>query len=478
MDIRSVLSYIGVVLEVMGVLSIIPVIFSVIFSDGMHFVFIITGIITFAFGTILDKSFKKSELDLGTAMVITALSFIIISLFGAIPYLAQIETIDAVFESVSGFTTTGLSVINIPEAMPPSLLFWRSMTQWIGGVGILIIFLLLMGSPGISSYYLYKAEGVTEKLEASVRHSVVKIFKIYGAYTIVGIGFLILAGMPLFDSINIAFTSVSTGGFAPNSASIAYYGSSIIELVVVFLMILGGTSFFVHDRVFRRQLRGKMRVVGGRFLDYMKNPETRIFWVTVGIFFVLLSVAFWGNVSEPFSAGIFLTISAITTTGFATIGLAGLEVPIFLIMIMMIIGGYAGSTAGGIKLVRAGVIAKSFGWIGRKMSFPPEAIVPFKLGKRTIKDHELSMIFLFVCVYLFVMVISGIIMIFLGYGTLDAFFTVSSAQGTVGLSTIDIAAVVWQGKILLMINMLLGRLEIFPFVVLVYSFLHIPFGKG
>ncbi len=469
MNFRSVLSYTGTMLEILGILCLVPVLVSWYFGDQAGLSFVVAAIISFAFGTVLDKHFNKSEIDLGSAMTITAVSFILISLFGALPFLSYMQPVDAVFESVSGFTTTGLSVINLPETMPQSLVFWRSFTQWIGGIGILVIFLMLMGSPGISSFYLYKAEGAAEKLEAGVKHSVSKIFKIYGFYTVLGILLLYLAGLPVFDSLVVAFSSISTGGFAPHSASMAAYQNNIAELIVMFLMVAGATSFFVHDRILRGRIKGKLRLLGGRTLEYSRNPETQFFWVILAAFFILLSVAFWGFAAEPLKAGIFHTVSALTTTGFTTVNIASSQLVMFLIILLMIIGGYAGSTSGGLKLVRVGIIAKSFSWIGRKMSYPQEAVIPFKFGRKLIKEHTLAMVFLFVCIYLVLLVLSGVAMMFLGYSPMDGFFIVSSAQGTVGFSTIDLAAMAWQGKVLLMINMMLGRLEIFPFVVLLYS---------
>jgi len=470
MDFRSILSYIGVMLEILGVLALLPVIVSVIYGDGFHLVFILAATVSFAIGAVLDRSFERKELNLGSAMIITALSFILISLLGAMPYLFYMSPVDSVFESVSGFTTTGLTVVSQPQNFPASLLFWRSFTQWIGGIGILVIFLTLMSSTGISSYYLYKAEGAPEKLEASVMHSVRKMIKIFVFYTLFGVMLLLVAGMPAFDSVLVAFSSISTGGFAPHSASIAAYSSAWVELAVIILMILGATSFFVHDRILSGQLKGRLSTMGQRLLDYARNPETRMFWVMILIFSALLGLGLLGVSAQPVRTGVFHAVSALTTTGFSTIGIAGLHLPMFLVIIMMIIGGYAGSTAGGLKLVRVGIIAKSFAWVSKKMSYPIEAVMPFKFGGRSIRERELSMVFLFVCMYLVLLVISGIAMMFLGYGPMDSFFIVSSAQGTVGFSTIDLVPLVWQGKLVLMINMLLGRLEIFPFLVLLYSF--------
>ncbi len=163
MDFKSVFSYIGVILEILGILALIPIIVAWIFNENVYTLFFITAIISFVLGTILDKKFTKKELTLGSAMVIAILSLVAVSIVGSIPYLFYVTPLNAFFESVSGFTTTGLSVLDA-TALPYSLLFWRSFTQWIGGIGILLIFLVLAGSPGISSYHLYRAEAKEKKI--------------------------------------------------------------------------------------------------------------------------------------------------------------------------------------------------------------------------------------------------------------------------------------------------------------------------
>ncbi len=467
MNLYSVLSYIGMILEILGILAFIPIIISLIYGEGLHFPFIITGIISFAIGSILSKRFEKEDLDLGSAMVVAALSFIVVSLIGSIPYLYFLNPLDSVFESVSGFTTTGLTVIQ-PEGYPLSLLFWRSFTQWIGGIGIVIIFILLIASPGISSYHLYRAEGKAEKIEAGIKHTVKKMFKVYGFYTVLGIILLCLAGMPLFDSLLTTFTSVSTGGFSPKNASIGAYGNPWIELVIIILMIIGGTSFFVHSRIFSGPLKEALKKTKTRVVKYLKNPETKLFWCIMVVFFILITLTLMPQ-QDAIRHGIFHSVSALTTTGYTTFAITPSGSVLFFLIILMVIGGYAGSTAGGLKLVRFGIAGKSIAWLAKKISLPFEAIIPFRFGKRVIKESELTIISLFVAIYIMLLVVSSIIFILLGYPPLTSFFEVASAQGTVGLSVINMAALHWLGKIVLMINMLLGRLEIFPFLVLIYG---------
>ncbi|MFH1978029.1 MAG: TrkH family potassium uptake protein [Candidatus Aenigmatarchaeota archaeon] len=456
MDFKSVFSHVGMILEMFAIMSLIPIFISFIFGENMYTPFFLTAVLSFAIGSLLDKKFPKNDLDLGSSMAVASISFVLLSLFGAIPFLPYASPVDAVFESVSGFTTTGLSVLNV-ELIPNTLLFWRSFTQWIGGIGILLIFLLLVGSPGISSNYLYKAEAREEKIEASIQHTVKKIFKIYGMYTIVGIILLSLVGMPIFDAILVSFSSISTGGFTAKAGGIGAYNIPMAEFVIVLLMIVGATSFFIHDKLLKKQL-----------FTYVRNAETKLFWGLIAVFASLLTISFL-DTGQGFRHGIFLAFSALTTTGFTTTS----QIPpisMLLLIILMVIGGYAGSTAGGIKLIRFGIIGKSIPWLARKISYPPEAVIHFKIKEKTIKESELTIISLFISIYIIILLIGTVVITFLGYSPLDAFFHVTSAQGSVGLSTIPLADMHFVGKIMLMINMLLGRLEIFPFIILLYAF--------
>lgn len=452
MDSTSILSYLGTLLEILAILSLIPLIIAWVFNEGeLYTPFLLMAIISFILGVILDKRFQKKELNLGSAMVLSALAFLVISLVGSIPFMFYMSPDNAVFESVSGFTTTGLSTVN-PELIPMALVFWRSFTQWIGGVGILFIFLLLMRSPGISSYYLYKAEGRTQKIEAGIQHTVKRVAKIYGCYTILGIVLLSLAGMPLFDSLNHAFTSLSTGGFSTKANSIASFNNPWISLIIVFLMILGATSFFVHDRVLRRKVK-----------EYLNNPEAGMFWTIALVFGIVLSLVILST-GDAF----FQVFSALTTTGFTTVAINS-NLFKFLIIFLMLIGGFAGSTAGGIKLVRIGILGKSFSWLQRKISLPQSAVIPLKFHKKVVREEELTITSLFICIYFVMLAVTCLVLIGVGYSPIDSMFEASSAQGTVGMSVIDEAAMPLIGKIFLMIGMLLGRLEIFPFLALIYA---------
>ncbi len=454
MNFGSVLSYVGSLLQILGILFILPVFFSWIYADNMHTGFFIGAVLSFVIGLILDRRYQKDELGLSEAMVIAALAFLIVSVIGAIPYMFQLSPLDSWFESTSGFTTTGLTMIE-PEGFPVSLLFWRALTQWIGGVGILIIFLLLVSSPGMSSYYLYKAEGGSGMIEAGVRSTVRKVMIIYATYTAIGFALFWASGMHMFEALLNSITGIATGGFTTRNASIGAFQNPMIELVAIMLMILGATSFFVHARLWNGKLR-----------NYIKNPETRLFWSIILIFGVLVSLSYISS-PEPLRHGVFMTFSALTGTGFANTEVLAGSTKVLLI-VLMVIGGYAGSTAGGLKLIRSGIILKSLPWLGRKISLPQEAVVPLKFGGKIIKEGEQSIISIFALIYLIIMVLSALGLTFLGYSPIDSFFTVASAEGTVGLTVFPIAEMVPAGKLILIANMFLGRLEIIPFLAILY----------
>ncbi len=454
MDFRSVASYVGTLLEILGIIILVPVFISWLFGDGMHTGFFIGAVIAFISGTFLERRFPKEELTMSAAMVIAALSFLVVSLVGAIPYLFYMDPLNSLFESVSGFTTTGLTVVN-PEALPASLLFWRSLSQWIGGVGIIIIFLILVSSPGMSSYYLYKAEGGSGMIEAGVRSTVRRVLMIYSLYTGAGMLLFALAGMPVFEAVLNGITGIATGGFTTRADSIAAYGNIYIEVIAIALMTLGATSFFVHARLWR-----------GRFREYLRNPETRLFWIMLAAFSALMALSYSAS-PEPIRSGVFQAFSALTGTGFSNAAVEGGLTKV-LIIVLMVVGGYAGSTAGGIKLIRSGIILRALPWMGKKISLPQEAVVPFKIGGKVIKEGDLSIIALFTTIYLIVLGASSLGLTFMGYSPLDSVFTVASAEGTVGLSVVPLEDMNPAGKGILIVNMLLGRLEIIPFLVLMY----------
>ncbi len=456
MNWKSVFSYLGFVLIALAVFMLVPLIVSLYYQEGVYVPFMLGSFISFAAGLVLIKKFKRENLMLGSAMVLAGFAFVAVSMLGSIVYLDHLPPLDALFESVSGFTTTGLTTAT-PESMPNSILFWRSMTQWLGGLGMLVIIILLLSSPGMSAYYMYRSEIKTHRIEGNVYLAMKRILMIYGILTIAGIFLFLLAGMPAFDSLNHAMTAISTGGFSVKNASLGYYSSTLIEIAAIVLMVLGATSLFLHKKIFSRDYR-----------EYFRNSEVQLFWALIIVFSVLVSLSFL-PVAEPIRTGVFNTFSALTTTGF-NLGIhAYPELSKFLLVLVMIIGGFAGSIAGGLKLARVGVLGKAMTWVSKKVFYPSSAVVPFKFNRRTIGDEELTIISLFSFAYIFILIISSMLLSFMGYTPMDSFFVSASAEGTVGLTTMDIAVMNPAGKVILIIDMLLGRLEILPFFVLFFA---------
>jgi trk system potassium uptake protein TrkH len=294
-----------------------------------------------------------------------------------------------------------------------------------------------------------------QRIRANIYNTVKRIFVIYGFYTAIGIILLFIVGMPLFDSVVHTFSSVSTGGFSIKNNSIAFYNNIFVEIVIIFLMIVGATSFFMHDKILK-----------GGIKDYLKNKEVQMFWFISILFSILLSIFLIS--SEPIKNGIFHSFSALTTTGFYTVSNFS-EVSKFLLIILMIIGGCAGSTAGGIKIIRVGIISNAMSWLNKKISYPVSAVIPFKFDKKTIKEYEVTILSLFALIYIVILIISTLVINLSGYSFIDSMFISASAEGTVGLSTIDVYSMPIICKLVLIIDMLLGRLEIIPFMVLFYS---------
>lgn len=451
MDFKSVASYMGTIFEAMGILSLLPAIVSWLYGESVFVPFMLTAAIFFGAGLFMDRKFEKGEMGVGTVMVLSVLALVSASLIGAIPFLFYTTPANAVFESVSGFTTTALTTLN-PEILPHSMLFWRSLTQWLGGLGVIMAFIMLASTPGVSSYHLHGPEARKNRIEPTVFDTVKKAWKVYGMLTVAGVVLLALAGMPVFDSILHSFSSVSTGGFSSKAGSIADYHNISITITIALLTILGSTSFFIYNSMSKRD-----------FGQYFRNPETRLFWLLALAFGLALSVAF-----ASFGTGIFQAVSALTTSGFYTTAITG-DLSKLLLVLLMIAGGCSASAAGGLKLVRMGVLARAVPWVEKKMILPSTAVVPFKFGGKVMDEHEVTIISVFAVMYIALLGASTLALSFMGYAPLDSFFQAASAGGNVGLSVIPVASLPFAGKAVLMACMLLGRLEIFPFAALLMA---------
>ncbi|RJP26182.1 MAG: TrkH family potassium uptake protein [Candidatus Abyssobacteria bacterium SURF_5] len=412
---------------------------------------------------------KAGDVTLGLPEggVIVLVGWILAMVFSAVPFSLSgpLSFLHALFESVSGWTTTGLSVVDVRET-PRILLLWRSLMQFAGGAGLVIIMLSAIVGPAGRS--LSVAEGRSEQLLPNVRHSAKLVVRIYLGYAAAGILLYLLAGMPLFDAINHSFCSLSTGGFSTRTESIGYYNSVSIELVTMLLMLLGATNFIMHYALLRGDLR-----------SFFRNGEIRLTGAAIALFVpVLLGLA----LLPLYSAGrgvrvaFFEVISALTTTGYTSVSYSGWpDFGIMCLIVLMLIGGGIYSTAGGLKQYRIYLLFKSIIWEISSNLMPASAVHDryiwrgenkFYVGPEHIREAG-NYLFLYLSTYA-----AGVI-IFLGYGysLRESLFEFASALGTVGLS-IGLTGPAMPPGILWteIAGMFLGRLEFF---VVIYSIIKI-----
>jgi len=471
--------YFGLILFVGGVPLFIPA-FMAQFIDHnplLAYCFYMPGIAAIIFGTGFTKVFHKRELDLGGATVLSAFIWLVLPFISAIPYVLAgrlvsgymgLSPVDAFFESMSGYTATGLTMYTNVEALPKSILFWRSLTEWIGGVGVIVLFLtVFIRRSGTVAHKLYSAEGRSDRIVPSVISTARQIWLIYLGYTLAGTLALMALGMSAFDSLNHSMTAMATGGFSVKNASIGAYGNPLYEDVIMLLMLLGGISFVLHSKL----LRGKVK-------EFLSNIEISTMFFIVLFFSIAMYLSM--HKGGPFDAGgmqaaFFQSISALTGTGFATQDISKWnDFSKFIMTILMVFGGGYGSTASALKLIRVAVLLYAVWWTAKRTLLPEHAIVKFKMAGRVYSEKELQSVALYAWVYLTILVLGALVFMFGGHSAVDSLFEVASAEGNVGLSVgITSPLMPLHQKIVLIIEMWAGRLEIFPVLILFLA----PFKK-
>jgi trk system potassium uptake protein TrkH len=349
--------------------------------------------------------------------------------------------------------------------------FWRAFTQWLGGIGIIVMALTVLSSPGVNIMRMYSAEGRDERLVPSIRHTSRIILYIYIGYTILSIILFKLAGMPVFDSVFYAFSALSTGGFALQNASLAIYNNVWIEIVAMFIMIIGATNFALHYTVLK-----------GNWREYFKDIETKVSWIlliggTILVTVFLYNTSVYGHdISTALRYSSFQVVTALTTTGLQTaipsdITFKWEGLGIFILTLLMIIGAGACSTGGGIKWLRIGILAKGMWWEIKSLLLPKSAVISRKIHHiQDIKVDKdlLRLTGLFVFSYIFVYIISIIIVLFYYSNVSQVLFEVASALSNVGLGsgliTSSSPVVV---KLVFIADMWIERLEIWPILFLI-----------
>jgi trk system potassium uptake protein TrkH len=469
-----------VIVRTLGVLFLLfsttllpPIGISLWYGDGQAAHFSITFAIAVTIGFMLWWPLRSDSHSIRSrdGFLIVALMWTAMSLLGTVPFMLVLETgfADAFFESVSGYTTTGATVLVGLDAMPPSILFYRQEIQWLGGIGVIVLAVALLPMLGIGGMQLYKAETAgplkderfTPRLARTARNLVV----VYTLLTTACAVSFWLAGMSLFDAVAHSFSSVATAGYSTHDASIAYFDSVAIETVATVFMLIGGISYNEHFIAWRTlQLQ-----------RYGRDTQTRAFVLLVAIAIalttvVLLATRTYGSLGEALRYASFQVVSVFTTTGFAIADFSQWPLALPLILIFTgLIGGCAGSSAGGIKVIRIVVLFKQVGVHVHRL-IHPMAIRRSKIDGQPLPDSVVEAVSGFFGVYIVVFFIFMALAMMDGMDQITAFGAVAATISNLGPGLGDVAVtfadVSAQGKIMFAIAMLFGRLEIYTFLVL------------
>jgi trk system potassium uptake protein TrkH len=471
---------IGVVIRTFGVLFLLfsttllpPAVFSLVYADGHfgHFAWVFAG--SAAAGVALWLPLRRKSLTIRNrdGFGIVALMWLCMSLLGSLPFIFGLgmSFADALFESASGYTTTGATVIVGLDALEPSILFYRQEIQWVGGIGVVVLAVAMLPMLGIGGMQLYRAETPgpvkDERLTPRITHTARTVAVVYIGMTAVCAGCYWLAGMSVFDAVGHAFSTLSTGGYSTHDASIAFFDSAAIETVAIVFMLAGGISFNMHFVVW-----GTLR-----FSSYLRNEETRVFLlVSLGLAvltaFVLLESGAEQSLWQAWRLAAFEVASVITSTGFgiADFSLWPAALPVILIF-SSIMGGCAGSTAGGVKVIRFVILARQAAVYVQKL-IHPRLVRPIRIDGRVIPPAVIDGVWAFFTVYMFIYGLLMLVLMMNGLDQITAFGAVAATLNNLGPGLGEVAgsftSVDDASKIVLSLAMVLGRLEIFTLLVL------------
>ena len=482
MSLKPLLNVLGALLTLIGITMLIPIFISFYFAGYDLFGFIYSALICVCIGTpvwFFTRNNKSLNNKVGFAVV--TFSWIIAALAGSLPFYlsgAIPNFTDAFFESMSGVTTTGATIIgnpltlsNLPngiESLPYGILFWRSFIQWIGGMGIIVFYIAILpilGSGGIQLFKLEVPGPVADKIKPRLRETARMLWMVYVGFTLLQILLLGLAGMPWFDSVCHGFTTMPTGGFSTQNASIAAYSNPVIHYIIIFFMFVAGVNFTLH-----------FRALTGNFKAHLKDYEFRvyltiIFISTLIIFFNISSTnSDWTH--DSFLKSLFQSLAILTGTGYSN---ANYELWPYLsqhlLLILMFFGAMGGSTSGGMKIARIILLIKYAVTETRRM-LHARAVIPIKIGNRTISDEIVRNTLGFSLIYLSIFVLTAFVLSSFNLDFQSAVGAAASAIGNIGPAfgsfgpTDNYALLHPLGKWMLTFCMLLGRLEIFTVMVI------------
>ena len=458
----------GLIMIGIGMMCLIPLIFDLVYFEFDIISFVIPAAISILLGLFFIKYFEKSthkKMRLKHGMIISSFAWLWASIIGGVVFMlaTHMPPVDAVFESMSALTGTGITMFEDVEILPHSILFFRALEQWVGGLGVVVMVIGILTKPGSVSSKLYHSEARDERIKPSVKTTLEKTLEIYLIYTAVGIVLYLLAGMPLFDSICNTFHIISTGGMGIKNANMGYYHDDLIYFISIVLMILGATSFLVHYKVIKT--RGK---------SLIEDLQFKI--IICVIAFVTLILYFVSNI-VPMDL-LFTVVSAMTTTGASVespITMAGWpSFVIICLMCLMLTGGSNGSTVGAIKLVRMITFFKGIYRHIREILSPEGRVVPVKLHGHVIPDKAISQSGNFITLYMMFIMFTWALFCLYGYDPFRSLFAAMTLQGNNGLELGIINHTLNPVlKVVSMFDMWTGRLEIYPVLITLRAFFEI-----
>lgn len=471
MNYKMVLKTVGRLLQTEALLMLLPMAVSFYYKENTSVVFGIVIALLIVTGSLMTlPKLQNRCVYAREGFVIVSLSWMLLSLFGALPFVfsgAIPSFVDALFETVSGFTTTGASILNNIEALPKSLLFWRSFTHWIGGMGIIVFVLAILPQKDMQSMHILRAEvpGPTVgKLVSKTTVTARILYIIYGVLTVAEIIALLCCDMPLFDSVTTAFATAGTGGFSVKNASIAAYGNLGAEIVISLFMLLFGINFNLFYLFLMKQ-----------FKRVFKSEELWTYLTVIGVAVVLVTMNIYPMV-ESFGTALrqagFQVISTITTTGFVTADFGQWPaLSQMIIVTLMFLGACAGSTGGGLKVGRMIILVKSaFRELRRAIN--PNRVKAIKLDGAVVEKDVVTTTSTYFIIYMFIIGISTLLLSFDNFDFTTTLTSVITCINNVGPGLAGVGPVENFAdfsdfsKLVLSLNMLIGRIEIFPVLIL------------
>ena len=473
-NLKVIGNIIGILLLINGLLMLTAVPFGIYHGEGSWKGILVASLVNSVIGFIFyynTKDNENKELKRRDGYLIVILSWIAMSLFGMLPYIFtdQISNVpDAFFETVSGYTTTGASILNDIEILDHGILYWRSLTQWIGGMGIIVLAVAILPFLGIGGMQLFVAEapGVSvDKLQPRIKETAMRLWQIYISFTVVLFFILWAEGMNSFEAVNHAMTTFATGGFSTKNASIGYFESPLIQYTIILFMFISATNFTLTYFAIKLD-----------FKKVFQNEEFRIYSSFIifltAIVFITLYLIDSSYAEETFRSALFSVVSIITTTGFTTVDFTGwTEFITILFFILMFFGASAGSTSGGIKIVRHVVLLKN-SYIELKKQLHQQGVFILRFNNSKVPQSVVTNILAFMMLYVVIFSIGSVIMTLMGVDFITAIGSVAATLGNIGPGIGDVgpasnfSSIPDAGKYFLSLLMLIGRLELLTFLLI------------